>query len=180
MDSWSEETDGEQPGFDSFDDANSNLEDDTLDLSGDEDDFTEDLGIDEDDPTDADPDDTLDQDDPDPSDPVEEDTPPFDVVDEEQPGSDPDAVPYGEDAAFEPQFPPDIDVDPLPDPVDGAPWSDAALLGDVTDVGGWNSLDYAPVAEDLFTMDGSTGGDWSTLLASPDPSVSSLARWWQP
>lgn len=113
------------------------------------------------------------------------DTTPHDtveVIDEEVPGTDPDATALADDDAFNAEFPPDIDLETMPEPIDGAPWSDADLLGDVPDTtdAGWNTVNDTSALEDLFTMDGGTGGDWESLLASDDPAVSSLARWWQP
>ncbi|MGH8791734.1 MAG: hypothetical protein ACRDXX_03710 [Stackebrandtia sp.] len=105
-----------------------------------------------------------------------------DESDAETPGADPDATEMGDDDAFVADFPPQLEVDDLPEPVDGQPWSDAGLLGDVADSGhSWAGLDQAvPPADDLMSMDGSAEGGWDTLLASDDPAVSSLARWWQP
>lgn len=106
----------------------------------------------------------------------------FDVVDDDAVGTDPDAPAGGDDDAFTPQFPPDLAVDELPDPVDGPPWTDADLLGDGPDHAdtSWNSIDSSATMTDLFTMDGTSGDDWQSLINSDDPAVSSLARWWQP
>ncbi|MGH8881391.1 MAG: hypothetical protein ACRD0P_29255, partial [Stackebrandtia sp.] len=106
----------------------------------------------------------------------------FDILNEEVPGTDPDAVDLADDDAFHPEFPPDLDLDTVPEPIDGPPWSDADLLGDAGDSADttWAAFNNTDSMNELFTMDGTSGGDWEALLASDDPAVSSLARWWQP
>ncbi|MFD0559367.1 hypothetical protein ACFQ3B_20250 [Stackebrandtia endophytica] len=171
-DSWPEDGDGDQANYDAYDDTS--LDDDTLDL-GHNDDFgdDEDLTVDSESPDDA-PDDG---DGPD-VDLVIDDDVTVDTTDEEVVGSDPDAVDTADSEAFDPQFPPELSLDPMPEPVDGQPWSDADLLGDTSDTVQWNNLSYTPVTEDLLAMDASDGG-WDALLGSTDPAVASLARWWQ-
>lgn len=106
------------------------------------------------------------------------------VVDEpaaEQHGADPDAVAGADDSAFTPQFPPELHVDPMPEPVDGPPWSDAALLGDVADPGtDWSGAAAAGGADDLLNFAATDNGGWEALMTSDDPAVAGLARWWQP
>jgi|GEM_PF-4359570 len=174
-DSWPEDGDGDSSSFDAFDDPS--LDDDTLDLNqgddfaGDDEDLTMDGESDVDDPDEGhqpDVDATFD----DPDDDVTVDTGDDEVV-----GSDPDAVDTADSEDFAPQFPPELSLDPMPEPVDGQPWSDADLLGDTSDTVQWNNLSYTPVTEDLLAMDASDGG-WDALLGSTDPAVASLARWW--
>ncbi|ADD43387.1 hypothetical protein [Stackebrandtia nassauensis] len=106
----------------------------------------------------------------------------IEITDDEVVGTDPDADLAADDPAFDAEFPPDIDMDARPEPVDGEPWSDASLLGSTSDAGtDWAAYDYsAPPMDDLFAMDGASSGSWDSLAASDDPAVSSLARWWQP
>jgi hypothetical protein len=96
-------------------------------------------------------------------------------------GVDPDALAGAYEWA-EPEFPPSLDLGELPEPVDGAPWSDPELLGagplsplvdtagpDVADLYGYAGLDQP------------AGGDpWAALAGAEDPATSALARWWAP
>lgn len=183
-DSWPEDGDGDQANYDAYDDTS--LDDDTLDLSH-NDDFSddEDLTVDNEAPDDDTGDGDGDGDDPGDDDGdqpdvdlVTDDDVTVDTTDDEVMGSDPDAVDTADSEAFDPQFPPELSLDPMPEPVDGQPWSDADLLGDTSDTVQWNNLSYTPVTEDLLAMDASDGG-WDALLGSTDPAVASLARWWQ-
>ena len=178
-DSWPD--DGDTSGYDSFDDPP--LEEDGLDLSGDDptdDSFDDGYDLDDaDEPTDEtvtgdEPTDTVDTDE---TTVVDTDFT-VETIDDEVVGSDPDAVDYGDSDAYEPSFPPELSLDPMPEPVDGQPWSDADLLGDVADTTSWHNMSYTPISDDLLAMDASDGG-WNGLLTSSDPAVSSLARWWQ-
>ena len=166
--------DGDAPGYEPFDEPP--LEDDNLDVPNDE--YTDDA-YDFDDTADGEDDgqDTTDEGFSDTVEPIEAEFA-VETIADEVVGSDPDAVDYGEDDAYQPQFPPELSLDPMPEPVDGQPWSDADLLGDTADTTSWNLVSYAPVTDDLLAMDASDSG-WDSLLTSPDPAVSSLARWWQ-
>ena len=91
-------------------------------------------------------------------------------------GADPDAY---ADPLPDPEFPPAVDVGPLPEPVDGFPWIDTAGLGDAgpvephldavepDDLAGYAGVDLPPDAD-----------PWAVLAASPDPATAALARWW--
>ncbi|GLZ79189.1 hypothetical protein Afil01_39960 [Actinorhabdospora filicis] len=120
--------------------------------------------------------------------PVDE-TPWFapDLAEEPVLGADPDhddlvdAEDWSQDA-----FPPELDFEDPPEPVDGLPWSDPSLLGglddDTPDDG---EPEYAaPDVADLLDYSGAeapAGGDvWAELLGSTDPATSGLARWWAP
>ncbi|TWJ15865.1 hypothetical protein LX16_1583 [Stackebrandtia albiflava] len=170
MDSWPEpdEAGDDGTGFDAFDEPG--FDDDTLDLSDPADDFDDDPAAD-DEPGDDTPQDT-----PDDTGPPGDD---FDTTPDPVTGTDPDAVDFADGDAFTPDFPPQLELDPMPEPVDGPPWSDADLLGDTVDTFTWNTLDTTAVTDDLLSMDASTG-DWNSLLQSDDPAVAGLARWWQP
>jgi hypothetical protein len=96
-------------------------------------------------------------------------------------GTDPDLHPLADAGLGEDRpFPPALDLDP-PEPIDGYPWTDPAVLGHdllppVDDDSG------GPDPADLFDYAGeqppADGDPWSALLASPDPATSALARWW--
>ena len=91
-------------------------------------------------------------------------------------GADPDAY---ADPLPDTEFPPPVDVGPLPEPMDGFPWIDASGLGDAGAVG--PHLD--PVdPHDLAAYAGvdlpPDGDPWAVLAASPDPATAALARWW--
>jgi hypothetical protein len=184
-DSWSDEGDttGAEPPFD---DDSSTIDEPGFDDPTDDDTF-DDPGQEpgSDDPTDDDTPALSDEefDIADDTDVTAADTPDagdgIDVTDAEVPGTDPDASDLADDDAFNPEFPPHIELETLPEPVDGAPWSDADLLGDTADTGSWNTMNYAPPSDDLYQLDASTGTGWEGLLTSDDPAVSSLARWWQ-
>jgi hypothetical protein len=100
-------------------------------------------------------------------------------------GADPDLVPYADAGAWpEPGFPEPLDIGPLPEPVDGFPWTDPATLG-----GSGGAEPPAPPAgppppADLAEYAGEElppGADpWQALAASDDPATSALARFWQP
>jgi hypothetical protein len=103
-------------------------------------------------------------------------------------GADPDLDPYGEDpAGVGSVFPEPLELGAPPEPVDGFPWADAALLGGeevaplpdpaVETAGSPPPGDlYAYAAEDL--PPGEPG--WTALMTSPDPATSTLARFWVP
>ena len=103
------------------------------------------------------------------------------VTEPEIEGTDPHANELADDDTFTPQFPAELDLDPMPQPVDGPPWSDPTLLGDANDTAHTNNTHnpQSPM-NDLAAMDGQQTQSWDTLAASQDPAVSSLARWWQP
>ena len=96
-------------------------------------------------------------------------------------GADPDLHPLaGVDLDGDEPFPPTLDLDP-PEPIDGYPWTDPAVLGhDVLPP--LDDATGAPGPAELFEYAGEqppAGGDaWATLLASEDPATSALARWW--
>lgn len=107
---------------------------------------------------------------------------------DEVPGTDPDVDPLADnDAWHSDPFPLALDLD-QPEPVDGMPWSDPALLGDA---GGETLPDpatpseSAPPVSDLYAYDGgqppTDGSDpWQSLSTSEDPATSGLARFWAP
>ena len=94
-------------------------------------------------------------------------------------GADPD--PVGEPAPFDPVG--DPLGGPLPEPVDGFPWTDPDLLGgapigplpdpvdlpDPAGLAGYAGIDLPPDAD-----------PWAVLAASDDPATNALARWWAP
>lgn len=96
-------------------------------------------------------------------------------------GADPDAV--GE-PGHPPQFPPVLDVGPLPEPVDGFPWIDTASLGAAGPVTADAAAGGAPTAQELAAhaaVDLPPGVDpWTVLQASDDPATAALARFYQP
>ncbi|WP_018352778.1 hypothetical protein [Longispora albida] len=73
-------------------------------------------------------------------------------------------------------FPPQLDF-PAPEPVDGFPWADPALLGDQA---GYTEPVEDPQAPEVLSYNGSEGGTWEDAVASEDPATSNLARFWQP
>ncbi|GAA0807356.1 hypothetical protein [Spirilliplanes yamanashiensis] len=101
-------------------------------------------------------------------------------------GADPD--PVAEAAPFDPA---DLIGDPLggplPEPVDGFPWTDPDLLGGAA-IGALPDPaelpDPAGLAADLAAYAGvDLPGDadpWAVLAASDDPATHALARWWAP
>ncbi len=102
-------------------------------------------------------------------------------------GTDPDLDLVGDDPhwAQDDPFPPQLDVGETPEPVDGFPWSDPAVLGEQQDVAGPDdSVLTDPPPEDLADYDAqdlTPGTDpWRTLAGAEDPATSSLARWWGP
>jgi hypothetical protein len=96
-------------------------------------------------------------------------------------GADPDVDPNADWAT--PEFPDHLDLRP-PDPVDGYPWSDAAVLAPPGSGGSDPGYEphAAPPAGELLDYAGDEGGPdpWSALVGSDDPATSSLARWWAP
>ncbi len=102
-------------------------------------------------------------------------------------GADPDLDLVGDDPHWvqDDPFPPQLDVVETPEPVDGFPWSDPAVLGEQQDVAGPGDLVAEnPPPEDLADYDAQDlppGADpWRTLAGAEDPATSSLARWWGP
>ena len=102
-------------------------------------------------------------------------------------GTDPDVDPRADDPGWhEPEFPPQLDLDHAPQPVDGYPWSDPTMLGTGAFddgghlPGGWSD----PAPGDLFDYAGISvpdGADpWQALLGSEDPAAGALARYWAP
>lgn len=166
--------------YDADADADGDGDDDETGAQGDTGETTDDTAPGDDlDSTGGEPDADADLTDDDGDDTVQAET--IEITDDEVVGTDPDADPAADDPAFDAEFPPDIDLDARPEPVDGEPWSDANLLGSTADTGtDWATYDYAPPMDDLFAMDGASTGDWGSLTGSDDPAVSSLARWWQP
>jgi hypothetical protein len=78
-------------------------------------------------------------------------------------------------------FPPELHVGDLPEPVDGFPWVDAATLGHA---GAYDTPTDPVDPHDLAAYAGidiPEGTDpWTALAASDDPAVAALARWWTP
>ncbi|BCJ35399.1 hypothetical protein Athai_29020 [Actinocatenispora thailandica] len=128
-------------------------------------------------------------------------TDPFSDVDEDDqqapdldpdpvPGTDPDLDLVGDDPAWaaEDVFPPQLEIGEPPEPVDGFPWSDPAVLGEQHDLSVQSPSDPgaqpAGSAADLFDYDGRSVPDgvdpWQALAGSDDPATSSLARFWAP
>jgi hypothetical protein len=101
-------------------------------------------------------------------------------------GTDPDIDPHTDDAGWhDPEFPPQLDLDHVPPPVDGYPWSDPSVLGagTVDDAAHLHAGWHNPPADDLLDYAGipADGPDpWQALLGSDDPATSALARWWAP
>jgi hypothetical protein len=113
-------------------------------------------------------------------------------------GADPDHL--TEPAHLDP-FPASLDL-PLPEPVDGFPWADPALLGaapiDALDPALHLGLDPAPGLDPALGLDPAAPVDpaglaasagmelppdadpWAVLAASDDPATNTLARWWAP
>jgi hypothetical protein len=107
-------------------------------------------------------------------------------------GTHPDLDPVGDHPSWsDDPFPPQLDLGEQPEPVDGFPWSDAAVLGDEHDTGdpsgpsaGSQPAFDPPPAGDLAAYDAhevAPGEDpWHALAGSDDPATSSLARFWGP
>ncbi|HEY3503479.1 MAG TPA: hypothetical protein VGN37_11935 [Actinocatenispora sp.] len=124
-----------------------------------------------------------------PDEPADADDPTADEHAEPVPGAEPDLDLVGDDPHWvaEDPFPPQLDVGEPPEPVDGFPWSDPAVLGeqhDTADAGTPGPVDAAPPPSDLLDYDAQdlpAGADpWQALAGSEDPATSSLARWWGP
>lgn len=101
------------------------------------------------------------------------------------PGSDPDADPVADDPSWASQdpFPPSLELDQPPEPVDGFPWTDPQALGDAPDNGDRPGDAAQPAsADDLYSYDGQqppdNGDAWENLQRSEDPATSTLARFW--
>ncbi|MEQ4303414.1 hypothetical protein ABNF97_18855 [Plantactinospora sp. B6F1] len=102
-------------------------------------------------------------------------------------GADPDLDPYADTgpAWWEATELPDLGAPP--EPVDGFPWADPALLGQPVDTvpPPLSGADAATVAPDeLAGYAGeelpADGDPWAALTASEDPATSTLARFWLP
>ncbi|SNS63831.1 hypothetical protein SAMN05421812_101218 [Asanoa hainanensis] len=96
-------------------------------------------------------------------------------------GLDPDVSAYTDALWPTHEFPAALDLGAdLPEPVDGAPWTDPATLGTL----GPADLMPSDVPEptDLAAyagLDPASSG-WETLLGSEDPATAALARFWGP
>jgi hypothetical protein len=102
-------------------------------------------------------------------------------------GTDPDVDSHSDaDAWYDHSFPPPLELEHVPEPVDGFPWSDPSVLGHgLSEPAGELDGGYgAPPVTDLFEysgLDAGTGGDaWTQLIGSDDPAAGALARWWAP
>ena len=119
-----------------------------------------------------------------------EDAPWFapDVADDPDLGADPDHDDLVDSDGWSADaFPPELDFADPPEPVDGLPWSDPAMLGDINDgLIDTDQTEYVtPDVTDLLDYSGAdanaSGGDvWAELLGSSDPATAGLARWWAP
>ncbi|WP_030446006.1 hypothetical protein [Actinocatenispora sera] len=106
------------------------------------------------------------------------------------PGTDPDLDLVGDDPdwAAEDVFPPQLEIGEPPEPVDGFPWSDPAVLGEQHDLSvqgpGEAAAQPSGSPDDLFDYDGQSAPEgvdpWQALAGSDDPATSSLARFWAP
>ncbi|MDG4831060.1 hypothetical protein O7627_17340 [Solwaraspora sp. WMMD1047] len=100
-------------------------------------------------------------------------------------GADPDLAPYADaDTWPQPGFPDPLDIGPLPEPVDGFPWTDPATLGEAgyaeppaAPAGAPPPADLAEYASEELPPD---VDPWQALAASDDPATSTLARFWDP
>jgi hypothetical protein len=102
-------------------------------------------------------------------------------------GTDPDVDSHADDTGwYDHDFPPSLELEHVPEPVDGYPWSDPNVLGhEISESTGDLHSGYgAPPASDLFEyagLDGHPDGDaWAHLYGSDDPATGALARWWGP
>jgi hypothetical protein len=120
--------------------------------------------------------------------PAEEPLPAAELDREQLVGADPD-LPAEGGGDWGPQFPPSLELEHVPDPVDGYPWSDPGALGggdpDAARAGwdaaaGWSAPAPAELADYAGAEVPSGGDPWAALLGSDDPATSSLARWWAP
>lgn len=96
-------------------------------------------------------------------------------------GADPDLHPLAEvEPTPQPPFPPMLDLDP-PEPIDGPPWTDPAILGHEP-LPALGETTGAPEPAELFEyaaeQPSADGDPWAALLAAEDPATSALARWW--
>lgn len=111
-----------------------------------------------------------------------------DVADDPDLGADPDHDDLVDSDGWSADaFPPELDFADPPEPVDGLPWSDPAMLGDINDgLIDTDQTEYVtPDVTDLLDYSGAdanaSGGDvWAQLLGSSDPATAGLARWWAP
>ncbi|HET8684257.1 MAG TPA: hypothetical protein VFM54_20635 [Micromonosporaceae bacterium] len=99
-------------------------------------------------------------------------------------GADPDAAGLADaDGWAGPDFPPMLELAGLPEPVDGPPWGDPAVLGGhpLAEPAGYEAPDPADLSGYAAVDLAEAGGDpWAALLAADDPATSALARWWAP
>jgi hypothetical protein len=78
---------------------------------------------------------------------------------------------------------PDLSEMPVPEPVDGPPWSDADVIGNDATPPVEIPLPHgdAPVTDLLDYSAAEADEDpWSTMRNSEDPAGAALARWWGP
>ncbi|HKT02753.1 MAG TPA: hypothetical protein VJT31_24750 [Rugosimonospora sp.] len=115
--------------------------------------------------------------------PAHDETPVHDPLPGEEPFTDPDLAGH-EPTGYEPDFPPPLELEHPPEPVDGYPWSDPASLGHAPATGpDPYGVTGAAHPDELAAYAGlaPSGGDgWAALLGSDDPATSTLARWWGP
>ncbi len=103
-------------------------------------------------------------------------------------GTEPDLT-VADDTARPPL--PDLDLDQVPEPAGGVPWSDPTVLGVGPDqgdtLGSTDEPAGTPVgaATDLMlalgeTASGDEATQWAALRDTEDPAVRALARFWAP
>jgi hypothetical protein len=102
-------------------------------------------------------------------------------------GVDPDLDHRADDPGWhDDPFPPELHLETTPEPVDGFPWVDPAILGghDADAFTHAVTGDTTPDGHDLASYHGievPSGGDpWTALFGAEDPATSNLAQWWAP
>jgi hypothetical protein len=109
----------------------------------------------------------------------------FGPADDAPVGADPDLDPHGEDPDWSP-FPEALELGAPPEPVDGFPWTDPAVLGEAATALPDPAVEATagtPEPADLYAYageDAPAGVGWAALAGSPDPATSALARFWAP
>ncbi|MEV6490022.1 hypothetical protein AB0M20_15575 [Actinoplanes sp. NPDC051633] len=104
------------------------------------------------------------------------------AAEHEQVGED-DAAPVNDEPVD--LFPPQVDVGPLPEPVDGFPWVDSSSLG-LIDAGtvGADALAAAPDPHELAEYAAEelppAVDPWAALAESEDPATAALAKFYRP